>query len=218
SVDNGALFDVVVSNAYGRATSDAAQLTVLQNAVPTASITQPVAGTSYAAGNLISYAGTGNDAEDGVLPASAFTWWVTLHHDDHVHPFLPPRTGAKSGSFTIPVTGETSPNVFYRIHLRVQDSAGLTRTVRRDIQPRKSTVTLATNPTGLQLKLDGQPVSTPYRFVGVVGMQRKLEAVSPQTAGGRTWAYASWSDGGARSHTIRTPAADTTYTARYTAQ
>jgi len=217
-VDNGALFDVVVANAYGRATSDAAQLTVLQNAVPTARITQPVAGTTYAAGNVISYAGTGNDAEDGVLPASAFTWWVTLHHDAHVHPFLPAVTGAKSGSFTIPVTGETSPNVFYRIHLRVRDSAGLTRTVRRDIQPRKSTITLATNPTGLQLKLDGQPVSTPYRFVGVVGMQRKLEAVSPQAADGRTWAFTSWSDGGARSHTIRTPAADTTYTARFTAQ
>lgn len=216
--DNGALFDVVVANAYGRVTSDAAQLTVLQNTVPTARITQPVAGTTYAAGNVIGYAGTGNDAEDGVLPASAFTWWVTLHHDAHVHPFLPAVTGAKSGSFTIPVTGETSPNVFYRIHLRVRDSAGLTRTVQRDIQPRKSTITLASSPTGLQLKLDGQPVSTPYRFVGVVGMQRKLEAVSPQTAGGRTWAFASWSDGGARSHTIRTPAADTTYTARFTAQ
>jgi hypothetical protein len=197
--------------------SDAATLTVLQNTVPTASITQPVAGTTYAAGNVVQYAGTGNDAEDGVLPASAFTWWVNLHHDDHVHPFVPAVTGAKSGSFTIPTTGETSPNVFYRIHLRVRDSAGLTRSVKRDIVPRKSTITLATNPTGLQLKLDGQPVSTPYRFVGVVGMQRRVEAVSPQVANGANWTFGSWSDGGARSHTVRTPGADTTYTARYTA-
>jgi glucose/arabinose dehydrogenase len=214
--DNGASFDVVVSNAFGRATSEAATLTVLQNTVPTASITQPVAGTTYAAGNVVQYTGTGNDAEDGVLPASAFTWWVNLHHDDHVHPFVPPVTGAKSGSFTIPTTGETSPNVYYRIHLRVRDSAGLTRSVKRDIFPRTSTITLATNPTGLQLKLDGQPVTTPYRFVGVVGMQRRIEAVSPQVASGTNWTFASWSDGGARSHTIRTPSGDTTYTARYT--
>ena len=60
-VDNGAFFDVVVTNRYGRAVSNAAQLTVLQNAAPTASITQPQAGTTYAGGNVVSYAGTGND-------------------------------------------------------------------------------------------------------------------------------------------------------------
>ena len=215
-IDDGAGFDVVVSNAFGRATSATARLTVLQDTVPTASITKPVAGTRYTAGSTISYAGTGHDVEDGALPASAFTWWVNLHHDDHTHPLVLPTSGSKSGSFTIPATGETSANVFYRIHLRVRDSAGLTRSVRRDVLPRKSTVTLASNPTGLQLKLDGQAVTTPYRFVGVVGMQRRLEAVSPQAANGSTWTFQGWSDGGARIHTIRTPVTDTTYTARFT--
>lgn len=216
--DNGALFDVVVSNPFGRVVSEPAQLTVLDNAVPTASITKPVAGTTYAAGNTIYYAGTGYDAEDGVLPASAFTWWVDFHHDSHTHPFVAHVTGSRTGSFTIPVIGETSANVFYRIHLRVRDSVGLTRSVIRDVKPRKATVTLDTNPTGLQLKLDGQPVTTPHSFVGVVGLQRKLEAVSPQSAAGGTWVFASWSDGGARIHTIRTPGTNTTYTARFVAQ
>ena len=214
--DDGAGFDVVVSNAFGRITSATARLTVLQNTVPTASITKPVAGTRYTAGTVIAYAGTGNDVEDGVLPASAFTWWVNLHHDDHTHPLVLPITGSRSGSFTIPATGETSANVFYRIHLRVRDSAGLTRSVQRDLLPRKSTVTLASNPTGLKIKLDGQTVTTPYRFVGVVGMERKVEAVSPQSAAGATWAFQGWSDGGVRIHTIRTPGTDTTYTARFT--
>jgi len=211
-IDNGALFSVVVSNAFGKATSEAAQITVTQNLVPTASITQPQSGTTYAGGDQISYAGTGNDAEDGALPGSAFTWWVDLHHNSHSHPFLPPHTGSKTGSFTIPVTGETSANVFYRIHLKVRDSSGLTRSVKRDVKPRTTTVTLATNPTGLQLRLDGQLVTAPYSFVGVEGVQRKLEAVSPQNAR----VFSSWSDGGARIHTIRTPVSNTTYTARYT--
>jgi glucose/arabinose dehydrogenase len=216
--DNGALFDVVVSNSFGTATSDAAQLTVLQDTAPVATITQPANGTTYAGGDVIHYAGTGNDAEDGALPASAFTWWIDFHHDAHTHPFILPFSGVRSGSFRIPVTGETSANVFYRIHLRVKDSAGITRTVIRDVRPRKVTVTLATTPTGLQLKLDGQPVVAPYRFVGVVGIERKLEAVSPQVASAGSRVFSSWSDGGARVHTISTPATNRTYSARYVSQ
>jgi len=216
--DSGAFFDVVVSNDFGSATSDTVQLTVTQNTVPNASITQPAGGTTYAGGNVINYAGTGNDVEDGTLPAAAFTWWVDLHHDAHTHPHVLPVSGSKTGSFTIPTSGETSANVFYRIHLRVTDSGGLTRSVARDIQPRKATITLATNPAGLQLRLDGQPVTTPHSFVGVVGIQRSLEAVSPQTASGGTWIFSLWSDGGARIHTISTPAVNTIYTAQFAAQ
>jgi glucose/arabinose dehydrogenase len=216
--DSGDFFDVVVSNDFGSATSHAAQLTVTLNTVPNAGITQPASGTTYAGGNVINYAGTGNDAEDGTLPASAFTWWVNLHHDTHTHPHVLPRSGSKTGSFTIPRIGETSANVFYRIHLRVRDSGGLTRSVIRDVRPRKATVTLATNPAGRQLRLDGQPVPTPHSFIGVVGIRRTVEAVSPQNVSGSTWLYSSWSDGGARIHTIATPATNTTYTARFTAQ
>jgi glucose/arabinose dehydrogenase len=213
--DNGAMFDVVVSNAFGTAASASAQLAVTLNTVPTARITQPVVGTTYAGGNVISYAGTGNDAEDGMLAGSAFTWWVNLHHDGHTHPLVAPVSGFKTGSFRIPIAGETSPNVIYRIHLRVRDSGGLTRAVLRDIQPRKTTVTLATNPTGLQLRLDGQLVTTPHSFVGVEGIRRSLEAVSPQGLSGSSWVFVAWSDGGTRIHAIRTPVADTTYTARF---
>ena len=216
--DDGALFDVVVSNPYGRSVSEAARLTVLQNARPTATITKPVAGTTYAGGDLVSYAGTATDAEDGTLPPSAFTWWVNLHHDDHTHPHVLPVSGSRSGSFRIPVTGETSASVFYRIHLRVRDSAGLARTVTRDVLPRKRMVTLASNPTGLQLLLDGRAVTTPYSFVGVVGIRRTIEAPSPQAATGTRWVFEAWSDGGARVHTITTPSTRTTYTARFVAE
>jgi glucose/arabinose dehydrogenase len=216
--DSGAFFDVGVTNDFGAATSETAQLTVMENSVPSASITQPVTGTTYAGGDVINYAGTASDAEDGTLPASAFTWWVNLHHDSHTHPHVLPVSGSKTGSFTIPASGETSANVFYRIHLQVRDSGGLTRSRIRDVLPRKSTVTLATEPSGLQLRLDGALVSTPYSFVGVVGIERSLEAVSPQSASGSTWTFSSWSDGGARVHTISTPAVATTYTAQYVIQ
>jgi glucose/arabinose dehydrogenase len=216
--DNGAKFRVVVSNSFGNATSNEATLAVTANQPPVGNITTPAAGTLYSAGDTISYSGTGTDPEDGNLPASAFTWQVDFHHDTHVHPFFPATTGSKSGSFTIPTSGETSANVWYRIYLTVKDSAGLTHTSFRDINPRKSTITLATNPAGLQLTLDGQPVTTPIQIVSVVGMTRSLGVVSPQTAGGVIYQFSSWSDAGAGAHNISTPSSDTTYTASFTAQ
>jgi len=215
--DNGALFRALVNNSFGTATSNTAQLTVTSNTPPTGTIVQPAEGTPYQGGQTINYAGTGSDAEDGDLAASAFTWRVDFHHDDHFHPFVPATSGSSTGSFTIPTTGETSANVWYRIHLTVRDSGELTHSSFRDILPRTSTITLQSIPSGLQLKLDGQPVTSPHSFVGVVGISRTLEAVSPQALSGTTYVFQSWSDGGAVSHSISTPATNTAFTAAYNA-
>jgi hypothetical protein len=213
--DNGARFRARVTNSAGSAVSNEATLTVTSNQPPSATISQPPAGSLYSGGERISYAGSGSDPEDGALPASAFTWKVDFHHADHVHPFIAPTSGASSGSFVVPTTGHTEADVFYRIHLTVRDSGGLTTTVFRDVQPRTVQVTLATVPAGLSLKLDAQPRSTPLTFTGVVGIQRALEAPSPQLSGTRLYEFVSWSDGGAQAHTISTPASNTTYTATF---
>jgi glucose/arabinose dehydrogenase len=140
SSDNGARFRAIVSNDFGSVTSNEAVLTVTTNRAPTASITQPVAGSMYSPGSVISYAGSATDPEQGTLPASAFTWRVDYHHDDHTHPFVPPTSGATSGSFTTASTDEVG-NVWYRIHLSVRDAGGLTHAVRRDVFPRGSGLT-----------------------------------------------------------------------------
>src|SRR4051812_4184992 len=117
TTDDGAHFRAMVTNDFGNVLSNEAVLTVSANQAPTATITQPTASTTYAGGMVVNYAGSGTDPEDGTLPASAFTWRVDFQHDTHSHPFIAPTTGAKSGSFTIPTTGETSANVWYRIFL-----------------------------------------------------------------------------------------------------
>lgn len=213
--DDGALFRCVVSNAFGSATSNDARLTVVANQTPVAAITQPAAGTLYSAGQTINFAGTGSDPEDGTLPAAAFTWSVDFHHDDHIHPFLQPISGITSGSFLVPTTGETSANVFFRIHLTVSDSGGLQNSTFRDVIPRTATITLNTNPSGLQVTLDAQPQIAPVVVVGVVGMTRTIGTTSPQTLNGRQYVFKMWSDGGTQTHNIVTPAANTTFTARF---
>ncbi len=217
SGDNGAQFRCVVTNSYGSATSNAATLTVTSNSAPTATIVTPAAGTTYRAGQTISYSGTGSDPQDGSLPASAYAWWVDFYHEDHFHPAAPRTTGSTSGSFTIPTSGETSANVWYRIYLEVKDSGGLTNVTYRDILPLKVTLTLASSPSGLQLTLDGQPVTAPYSVQGVVGMTRTLGAVTPQVLNGTAYGFVSWSDGGAATHNISTPSSNTTYTATFRA-
>ena len=213
--DNGATYRCVISNSFGSVTSNAATLTVTGNVAPTATITSPANNALYTAGDVVNYSGTGNDVPDGTLPPSAFTWQVDFGHDTHFHPVVPATSGSRTGSFTIPTSGETSANVFYRIILTVRDSGGLTHTTYVDIRPRTSTITLASNPSGLRLTLDGQPVTTPFSVLGVQGVTRQLAAPSPQTAAGRNWTFSAWSDGGAAAHNIATPAVSTTYTATF---
>jgi glucose/arabinose dehydrogenase/PKD repeat protein len=219
--DNAAQFRCVVSNSFGFAVSDPATLTVTDNRPPVASISAPVAGTKYEAGQTITYTGGATDPEDGTLPPSAFTWQIDLYHDDgalHSHPVLPPTSGSKTATFTVPRIGETSPNVWYRFTLTVTDAEGLTHTVERDIVPRTATMTIASAPAGLEIELDATPRQAPFSVVGVVGMTRALGAGTPQTLGADTYDFVSWSDGGAREHEISAPSTDTTFTAAFAAQ
>jgi glucose/arabinose dehydrogenase len=215
NADNGARFRAVVTNDFGSATSNEATLTVTNNTPPQATITAPANGSLFRGGQTIAFSGTGTDTQDGTLPASAFTWRVDLHHDAHVHPHVQPVSGITSGSFVTSDRGHPETTTFYRITLTVRDSGGLTGTTFVDLQPRTSQITLATNPAGLQLTLDGQPVTTPFTQGSVEGVFRTLGVVSPQTSGGSSFEFVSWSDGGAATHDVATPTNDTTFTATF---
>jgi hypothetical protein len=215
--DSGAKFRVVVTNAAGSATSDAATLTVTSNRAPVATITSPASGATYVGGQTITFAGTGTDAEDGTLPASAFSWRVDFHHADHTHPFVGTTTGVKGGSFTGPTDGELSADAWYRIHLSVTDSKGLTASKFRDVKPVKATIAVTANVPGLKLTLDSQPVTAPVLVTGVVGITRSIGAPATQVLNGTTYQFVSWSDGGAATHTLAFPSSNKTYTATYRA-
>jgi glucose/arabinose dehydrogenase len=179
---------------------------------PAVTITQPVDNSLFHGGQTIPLVGSATDVEDGVLPPSALQWEIRFHHDTHYHPYLSGLTGSPlEDAFVTNTSGETSPNVSYEIILRATDSFGLTGVASVFILPETTTIQLDTSPSGLQLTLDGQPVTAPVQFKGVVGIERTIEAVSPQGS----FTFGAWSDGGAQVHTISTPASDTTYTALF---
>jgi len=213
--DSGAQFRAVVSNGSGSATSNPATLTVVANQPPVPTIVTPASGALYSAGTALNFSGSASDPESGAVPAANFTWRIDFHHDAHTHPFYPSTSGITSGSVVIPAVGHTETTVFYRVHLTVVDGAGQSASTFRDIQPRVVTMTLAAHPSGASLTLDGQPVVAPRTFSSVVGVQRVIGAVSPVTVGNKTYDFTGWSDGGAQTHTITTPAANQTITATY---
>jgi glucose/arabinose dehydrogenase len=209
-------YKVVVTNSAGSITSNAVALTVsaISNTKPTTKILTPEKNTLYVAGTSIRFSGQATDSEDGNLPASTFSWQIDFHHDTHIHD-QPAISGVKESSFEIPNQGETSANVWYRLILTATDSKGLTGKDSVDIYPKKSMLTLATEPSGLQLLLDGQPVATPITIESVQGILRSIGVVSPQFVGNDDYQFASWSNGGTMEQQFATPANDATFKANF---
>ena len=196
----------------GRGGSDTTLVAITVGTPPVVTITQPTAGTVFVGGQTLGLAGSALDAQDGPLPASALKWEVRFQHAEHWHPYLAELVGSPQ-SFQTATSGETAADVWYRVYLRATDSVGLVGETYVDVVPRTAVLTLRTEPAGLQVTLDGQPVATPAAVVGVVGVTRTLGAPSPQGA----YTFTGWSDGGVQVHTLSTPAADTTYTATFSA-
>jgi glucose/arabinose dehydrogenase len=214
--DTGATFACAISNAYGNVTTRSAVLTVTTNKRPTATILTPAAGTTAAGGQTISYSASATDAEDGALPASAFTWQVNYYTGIVARPLVLPTSGSKTGSFVVPSESPyTEANVYFRITLTVTDSAGLAYTTFTDVLPRTAVVTLTTNVPGAKVEIDGQPKASPYVTTGVEGLKRTIGAPPVQVINGETWQFDRWSDGGAATHAIAFPGTATTFTATY---
>ena len=206
--------NLTVSDTGGH-TSGATPLVVQVGVAPTLRVAVPAEGSTYRAGDTITYNAFANDAAGFDLDDGKYKTEVRLHHGTHFHPFVGPLTG-RVGSFTIPRTGEPSADTWYEIIVTATDENGLSATQSVRINPLKTNLTFQTSPPGLGMEVDGIPIATPYTVDGVRGFQRELAAApSVLGPGGVVYHFTGWSDGKAIRHTITTPEADTTYTATY---
>ena len=110
----------------------------------------------------------------------------------------------------------TDPDGNYlETRLTATDSQGLSKTVSRELRPKTVEVQFKTRPLSrLRLTVDGKTFRGPRTFVSWERYDLNVSAPR-QKFNGRTWVFRSWSDGGAASHTITTPADPTTYTATF---
>ena len=144
------------------------------------------------------------------------TWRLVLHHCPstcHAHN-IQTFSSTSTGTFV-------APDHDYPSHLELQltatDARGLTNTTSVQLDPRTTTLTLESQPSGLALTAGATTQTAPFTMTLIEGSTLSVSAPSPQTLDGSTYAFSSWSDGGAQSHSlvVSTPV---TLTATYQAQ
>ena len=181
---------------------------------PAATILSPSVGFTWKVGDTINFSGSATDAKDGVLPASAFSWSLLLHHCPatcHVH-HIQDFVGVSSGSFP-------APDHEYPSHLELQltatDSGGLTDTKSLLLNPKTVSLGLQSSPPGLQLVFGLSSAAAPFNRTVMVGSLNSVSAPSSQILGPTTYRFGYWSDGGTQTHTLTAPATPATRTATY---
>ena len=202
-----------VTDAGGVSATDAVTVTA-GNTPPTAVITSPTTGFTWKVGQTISFVGSASDQQDGTLAPAALSWSLVLQHcpsNCHEHG-LQGFAGTDHGS--IPGPDHEYPS-YLELRLTATDSGGLTDTRSIRLDPKTVALALRSNPSGLQLAVNGQVTTTPFSRTVIEGSQNTLSAPSPQTLAGKTYDFGSWSDGGLATHTITAPA-PATYTATFT--
>ena len=194
-------------------TGTAATKISVANTAPTATITAPGPATTWKVGDTIAFAGTASDPEQGTLPGSALTWTLIMHHcpsDCHAHQ-ITTMTGT-SGSFTAPDHEYPS---YLELQLTARDAGSLTDTKSVRLDPKTVALTFATQPPGFRLTYLENSVTTPFTRTAIVGSSGSVSSAMFQLRADKIYRFASWSDGGARTHNFTAPALPTTYTATY---
>jgi glucose/arabinose dehydrogenase len=197
-------------------TGNASVVISADNTPPTAVIDTPTVGTTWAVGDTIGFSGHATDAEQGTLPDSALTWRLVLHHCPstcHAHN-IQTFSSTSTGTFVAPDHDYPS---YLELRLTATDARGLTNTTSVQLDPRTTTLTLESQPPGLTLTAGATNQAAPFTLTVIEGSMLSVSAPSPQTLDGTNYAFDSWSDGGAQSHSI-VVAAPVTLTATYQAQ
>jgi glucose/arabinose dehydrogenase len=191
----------VTDTSGASSTSDPITITV-GNTPPSATITSPSASYLWRVGDVISFSGSASDAQDGQLPASALSWTIILHHcpsNCHEH-IIQTIGGVSSGTFTAPDHEYPS---YLEIRLTATDSDGLTNATSVSLDPQTVSLSFNTSPGGLTLGLNGTTASSPFTRTVIAGSTNTISAPLSQMKNKVTYRFASWSDGGAATHSIK---------------
>ena len=124
-------------------------------------------------------------------------------HDDDV------STEASFVTFRMTRPSDLDPRI------RISRSAATLRVNDDDPPSGTVRVTVASNPSGRTVTVDGTNRSAPYTATWNSGSSHTLDVPSPQRVSGGRYVFSSWSHGGPKSQTV-SPTGDTTYTANFT--
>ncbi|MBN1529109.1 MAG: PQQ-dependent sugar dehydrogenase, partial [Thermoleophilaceae bacterium] len=194
-------------------------VTITAGTPPTPVIATPTAGTTWRVGDVISFSGSATRGQGGGnVPDSGLTWSIVMNHCSALVPtschehVVQTVTGA-SGQFT-------APNHDYPAYLELKLTATdgtLSSTVTRRLDPKTVDLSFESQPAGLALNVASEEQAAPFTRTVIQNSSVPLIAPTPQPLAGKSYAFSSWSDGGASAHSIVAPSSTTpaTYRATY---
>ena len=148
------------------------------------------------------------------MPADSLSWDIILHHCGttcHEHPV---KTVVGDDEDFITAPDHEFPS-WLELRLTATDTGGLTHTQSLRLDPQTVPLTFQSQPPGLTLAVGSGTGVTPFQRDVIVGSAVSVSAVSPQTVGGQTYEFQSWSDGGGAAHDVTAGTTGATYTATY---
>ena len=206
-----------VSDPGGQSGTDS--VTISAGTPPTPTIATPAAGTTWRVGDVISFSGSATRQGGGSVPDSGLSWSIVMNHCSAIVPsschehVVQTLTGA-SGQFT-------APNHDYPSYLELKLTATdgtLSSTVTRRLDPKTVDLTFSSGPSGLKLNVASEEQAAPFTRTVIQNSSVLLIAPTPQPLAGKSYAFSSWSDGGAAAHSVTAPSSTTpaSYSANYT--
>jgi len=166
--------------------------TVKIGAAPKVTILLPYEGETFWVGQTLRLKGEAVDFLGNPIPDEQLTWEVRLHHANHFHPFLDPTDGNDFDLYEAPAPEDylAAKNSFLKVVLTGRDEFGLSETVSVDVQPHKVIVNITTQPTGLDVVIDGYSIRAPQTITSWKGFKLPVTVVDQPP-----YIFKEWSDG-----------------------
>jgi len=165
--------------------------TIKVGTIPSAFILSPPPNTTFAVGQVLRLKGKAFDFLGNPIPDDKLTWEVRQHHANHFHPFLDHTAGNDFDLYAAPKPEDyfAATNSFLKVILTAEDEYGLTETVSVDVQPNTIMVNITTQPSGLDVIIDGYDVESPELVTSWKGYKLPVTVVDQPP-----YMFKKWSD------------------------
>jgi glucose/arabinose dehydrogenase len=194
---------VRVTDEHGH--SSVAQLVVYPgNTPPVPTIEQPAESLQWRVGQDIAFQGKAEDDEDGTLTEAHLYWRSRLLHCPggltfcHSHP-LQVFPAVESGDLVAPSHDYPS---YIELTLTATDARGLSASKTVKIVAHSVQLTLVSKPAGITLSAGLTAAPAPFDVNAIEDSRVTISAPEKALVGGEAFTWSSWSDGGARTHTV----------------
>jgi len=216
------LATLIVSDGRGGVSAPANAVIRAGNTPPSVNIISPDSSLRFRVGQALLLKGSATDAQDGDLSAS-MKWELLLVHvsalnptNAHTHPFF----NGTGNNLTVPSLPnpedlDATAGSYMELRLSATDSQGAQTTITTTVLPNRVPITLNTQPAGLHVNVNGTDLIGPQTITSWEGYVLHVAAPLAQDSASGQYGFSAWSDGGAASHNINTPAQAASYTATF---